>query len=535
MRRRSLRCCLPRRKFRRNVRYPHPRGNQLERTPRQKNMPPYALILTSGSAVDFPMAGIQPDWLSKPFTAEILVQFDGIKLDANPNRPFRVMGCLDAEHPNRPRAGWALYLYAATAVKNWEETAAADHQPAHSIDRSVWDVETYRFTKGDDLGTARRLVFAYVAADESLRRLVGPMFEPADMWWEIAVSHRTTDHQIMIVLGKVMYLQRTCQDMLMAPSPPRFSFGANRSVDEDFRGHLAAFQLHQADYPHRDRSPESTRIALDFSMPRNKRVLDLSGWGNHARLPPEASWLVSDRPPSYSSPLVAAPGKTLVAEIGRSRVVELLDTQGLVGLTTPFTAEMWVRETDLSCNKVLLGDAVQEYETGTGGQRVGWSLLLNRGLGAKCRFILEYPADSPSPKQLVSTEFVSTGGWHHVALCNTPTECQVYLDGRPMLASQDSRSAALRKIWVPGPSNLVLGERGSGDGYGYAIIRGFHLSRRLLYQGALDPPPVFKQDQNTLVLLDFSQRAGYFIRDLSNHRGDGLIANRRLEEVEKDW
>jgi len=443
---------------------------------------------------------------------------------------MRIMGNLDPTPTGLSSGGWALLLLPPDSLGKPGDTLAAEKKGPPEPGYTVWSARQRNLPS--DKSKWRHLAWAYRAPDGSIRRLIGAAFEPAELWWSMAISH-TKDDKIMIVLSQVPYLRQRVTDMLLDPSSTQFWLGAPSSAAEDFRGQIAGFSLYQASYEDRNRLAKC-RVALDFSAPPPEAlVLDASGWGNHGRVP-EGSWEGAlERLPFRYSPLAPNAGKAFAAEFGEGSPIELLETRGLVGLDRTFTAEFWMKGRPPG-NSVLMGDMIQETLPGAGNQLAGWSLLLMNE--TSCRLALEYPGGPQSAARIMSHEILPEDQWHHVALCVTPSQRQIYWDGKPILDNPAEQSDAIRRLWTPSPVNLAIGKRGTSSRHEGLLLRAFRLSSTLRYQQEFKPPPQFGRDEHTQVLLDLSHRGrDKFIPDLSDHQRSGFIVRSGLLQVDKAW
>jgi hypothetical protein len=152
---------------------------------------------------------------------------------------------------------------------------------------------------------------------------------------------------------------------------------------------------------------------------------------------------------------------------------------------------------------------------------------------------IEFPGGSQSAARITSAEIPLDDGWHHVALCVTPTRRQIYWDGKPAIADPAQQSDAIRTHWSPSPANLMLGKRGTINREvgrkETLLLRAFRLSSTLRYQKEFKPPPTFERDEHTQVLLDFSHNGGKFIPNTCDEKRSGLVAPAQWREVDKTW
>ena len=212
--------------------------------------------------------------------------------------------------------------------------------------------------------------------------------------------------------------------------------------------------------------------------------------------------------------------------------VEVVKSRGLIDLDKSYTIEAWVRWNESNLKWVYLaGDEAWKDMSGEVPvtHSSGWVLRVSSVEGADKRRIdftvavakgkAEWLTLLSPPRRCPDDQ-----RWHHVAVCKTAQSISVYWNG--ILAAQ---KPCVGIEFSATPTNFFLGVRKhsaadtpperqfDGD------FRAFRVSDKPLYFGKFKPPEVFKRDDSTLVLLDFSKGEGKQLEDISEKGHDGLI------------
>ncbi|MEK6236821.1 MAG: LamG domain-containing protein, partial [Planctomycetales bacterium] len=207
-------------------------------------------------------------------------------------------------------------------------------------------------------------------------------------------------------------------------------------------------------------------------------------------------------------------------------------TQGLLDVEKTLTAEAWVH----SLEKLETGAIVGDFVFGgthpdfprAGGHR-GWGLRVS----FPHSWVSTVYADPDKGHRLYAYQRATLQRgpgkrWVHVALCNTPTQRQLYLDGVPLAGTTKMNGTVSSKpeLLKPSPTNLYVGSQPhSGDVFSRldARMRALRISSSLRYNDKFTPASSWFPDSETLVLLDFSKPQGDVIADLSGNGRHGKI------------
>jgi hypothetical protein len=244
----------------------------------------------------------------------------------------------------------------------------------------------------------------------------------------------------------------------------------------------------------------------------------------------------ADRPLPAESVVKPAPGRAFAVRLQPQRGAELSETRGLAALSGTFTAELWIRG-EPSFSGVLFGDWHPHYQGTPVLSYSGWQL--EAGVGSSTldfAFRVAYPLGRGRHGTLRTKGLPRDAKWHHVAFCNTPTDRQIYFDGKPLLDDETVQAAEILDHWAPSPRNLFIGARDFGGGWYQNDVRAVRLSSTRRYVREFVPPAELTKDAETLVLLDFSQHStSPFVPDLSGAGHHAFMPQVTWMEVEKTW
>lgn len=220
-------------------------------------------------------------------------------------------------------------------------------------------------------------------------------------------------------------------------------------------------------------------------------------------------------PPVQSElePLAERAESNFALKLAGKQFVEVIGTNELAALSTPCTAEMWVRwdaEKPLSC---LMGTFLNVPNE---RPRSGWMILVRqKGLG------------EPSPIKWAYLEREDSDSlkWHHVLwTIGRDFHHRLYVDGKRIVAGSFGPDRET-------VSNLCLGAPilSGPEILSYTEIRAFRLRRGEHgppgISGTFNPPGfALPTDEHTIALLDFSRPNPDRVTDLSGHGHHGKLA-----------
>ena len=190
--------------------------------------------------------------------------------------------------------------------------------------------------------------------------------------------------------------------------------------------------------------------------------------------------------------------RLLALQIGTTAYAELPDSASRSTLSTPLTAELWLRlklkgEQPVQILGTLLG--------GEGVVRKGWGLFAKRlVVGDKPKDQLYVEFWKPTGDYIrYPVTLPDAGEWHHIALVFEPEKSsQIFIDGRP-------REFPAEKNLSSSQRNLVLGAEMQLPGVDFqAEVCGLRVSEGARYSQQFTPPSPLdmKPDEATFATVD---------------------------------
>jgi WD40 repeat protein len=223
----------------------------------------------------------------------------------------------------------------------------------------------------------------------------------------------------------------------------------------------------------------------------------------------------------------AGPLNVLLFE-GPRQWVELRDTNRLASANAVFTAETWVRwPAERQFRLELFGTFFPPGTLPDNSAAQGWDLSLAIDPAQRTGLILRYAGSAPDGSVHSGYGEAAGAGWHHVVLTkDQQDQMTTFVDGKrvwqaPWAGGPDAEIGNLRLGAVPTSRLLQGGLHGQ--------ISAFRLSTVCRYANDFAVPSTgqFDRDQDTCVLLDFSQPQPGTINDASGYGHHGTIVGAR--------
>jgi len=176
----------------------------------------------------------------------------------------------------------------------------------------------------------------------------------------------------------------------------------------------------------------------------------------------------------------------------------------LLPTTGDFTIEYWLNQTTLAANR----DHWQQYASGVTGRATGYT--------SQTTGVVNFFVDPDVT--IASTDTISAGVWHHIAMQRNGTTFELFLDGV-------SQGTATSSTSVYQGGNFIIGLGPWSDAYGY--MDEFRISNIARYSSGFTPSTTaFTHDQYTELLLhaDGTNDLTTFVDDTGDRERVGLSA-----------